>query len=157
MVTDDVDIARERPDSDTASELLGRYYTELDSRFPGGFDPERTVAAPARELVGPAGAFFVARLDGHPIGCGGIRKLDETTAEIKRMWIDPVARSRGIGRRLLAALEDAAVELGCHTVRLDTNAHLTEAVALYRSSGYSEIPAYNDNLYAARWFEKRLA
>ena len=86
-----------------------------------------------------------------------MRRLDETTAEIKRMWIDPVARSRGLGRSLLAALEAKAIELGCRSIRLDTNAHLTEAAALYRSSGYLEVPSYNDNPYAAHWFEKSLA
>ena len=73
------------------------------------------------------------------------------------MWVDPAARGLGVGRQLLTALEGAAVELGCEAVYLDTSAHLTEAIALYRSFGYEEIPAYNDNEYAALWFEKRLA
>jgi len=151
------EIVAERPDCEAASELLGRYYAELDARFPGGFDPDRAVPVAPSELLGPRGAFLVARIDGHPLGCGSVRRLDETTAEIKRMWIDPVARSRGLGRSLLAALEAKAIELGCRSIRLDTNAHLTEAVALYRSSGYLEVTAYNDNPYAAHWFEKSLA
>ena len=157
MALVEVEIAPERPDSETASELLALYYAELDSRFPGGFDPDRAIAVSPPELLAPKGAFLVARLDGHPVGCGSVRKLGESTAEIKRMWIDPVARRCGVGRRLLAALEAKAVELGCRSIRLDTNAHLTEAVALYRSSGYVEVPAYNDNPYAAHWFEKALA
>jgi GNAT superfamily N-acetyltransferase len=72
------------------------------------------------------------------------------------MWVDPAARGLGIGRSLLSALEGAAAELGCHTVRLDTAAYLTEALPLYRSAGYSDIPAYNDNPYSAHWLEKRL-
>ena len=75
-------------------------------------------------------------LDDRPVGCGAVRKLDETTGEIKRMWVDPAARGRGVGRQLLRALEGAAVELGCETVYLDTSAHLVEAIALYRSFGY---------------------
>lgn len=157
MATGEIEIARESPESDLASVLLGRYYAELGSRFPGGFDPDRTAAAPVVELVPPRGAFLVARLDGRAVGCGAVRKLDENTAEVKRMWIEPDVRGRGVGRRLLAALEDAAIELDCRVLRLDTSARLTEALALYRSSGYHEIPAYNDNLYAADWFEKRLA
>ncbi len=149
-------MAPERPDSDLASRLLDRYFAELGVRFPEGFDPGRTVAAPGAELVPPHGAFLVARLDGRPVGCGAVRRLDARTAEIKRMWIDPAARGRGVGRRLLAALEDVARSLGCATVRLDTSAHLTEAIALYRSAGYVEIPAYNDNVYAAHWLEKPL-
>jgi GNAT superfamily N-acetyltransferase len=108
------------------------------------------------ELVPPRGAFLVARLDGRAVGCGAVRKLDENTAEVKRMWIEPDVRGRGVGRRLLAALEEVAIELDCRVLRLDTSAHLTEALALYRSSGYHEIPAYNDNLYAEHWFEKHL-
>jgi GNAT superfamily N-acetyltransferase len=73
------------------------------------------------------------------------------------MWVDPVARGAGVGRSLLAALEAGAVELGCRTVRLDTAASLTEALALYEVAGYVEIPAYNENPYAAHWLEKRLS
>jgi ribosomal protein S18 acetylase RimI-like enzyme len=136
--------------------LLQRYYDDLDSRLPGGFDPAQAVAATEAELIAPDGALLVARLDGSPVGCGAVRKLDGITAEIKRMWIDPAARGRGVARYLLAPLEDAARELGCRLVRLDTSAHLTEAIALYRSSGYGEIAAYNDNRYAGLWFDKRL-
>jgi GNAT superfamily N-acetyltransferase len=152
----EVEIAAEPPDSEAASELLERYYAELDARFPGGFDPDRAVAVAPAELFAPRGAFLVARIDGHPLGCGSVRKLDGATSEIKRMWIDPVARGRGLGRSLLAALEAKAIEFGCRSIRLDTNAHLTEAVGLYRSSGYLEVRAYNDNPYAAHWFEKSL-
>ena len=156
MAAIEVEIAREPPDSALAAELLSRYYGELDSRFPAGFLPERTVSLPSEELVVPQGAFLVAYLDGRAVGCGAVRKLDGNVAEIKRMWIDPDVRGRGIGRRLLASLEALGAELGCKVVRLDTSAHLPEAMGLYRSSGYREIPAYNDNLYAAHWFEKEL-
>lgn len=153
----EVTITPEAPVSTLATELLRRYYEELARRFPGGFDLERTVAARPEELQAPHGSFLVARVDDRPVGCGAVRKLDETTGEIKRMWVDPAARGQGVGRQLLSALEGAAVELGCETVYLDTSAHLSEAIALYRSFGYEEIPAYNDNEYAALWFEKRLA
>lgn len=152
----EVEIDTEQPDSQLASELLERYHAELNARFPGGFDPELAVLVAADELVAPRGAFLVARIDDHPLGCGSVRKLDRVTGEIKRMWIDPVARGRGFGRQLLEALEAKAAELGCRSVRLDTNAQLAEAARLYRSSGYFEIPAYNDNPYAAHWFEKPL-
>ncbi|MGA3353218.1 MAG: GNAT family N-acetyltransferase [Acidimicrobiales bacterium] len=156
MEASGVEIAREAPDGDLAAQLLDHYYAELASRFPEGFDPSLTVPAPAAELMAPRGAFLVAYLDGHPVGCGAVRRLEGTTAEIKRMWIDPVARGRGVGRRLLCSLEDAAAESGCNSVRLDTSALLKEAIGLYRSAGYKEIAAYNENLYAAHWFEKRL-
>jgi GNAT superfamily N-acetyltransferase len=148
--------APEPPDGDLAADLLGRYFRELDSRFPDGFDAARTVAAPSAELVPPYGTFLVARLDGRAVGCGAVRLLDDVTAEIKRMWIDPDARGHGVGRGTLAALEDAARTLGAKVARLDTSAHLAEAIGLYRSAGYVEIPAYNDNEYAAHWMEKPL-
>ena len=66
------------------------------------------------------------------------------------------ARGTGLGRRLLARLEQNAREQGSTVVRLDTNAALTEAIALYRSAGYREVPAFNDEVYADLWFEKRL-
>lgn len=146
----------ELPDSSLATRLLLRYYQELDCRFPDGFDLDLTVAVAATELVAPQGTFLVAYLDGRAVGCGAARMLDARTAEIKRMWIDPTVRGRGVGSRLLAALEARVRELGCQSVRLDTSAHLTEALALYRSHDYSNIPAYNNNPYAAHWLEKQL-
>jgi ribosomal protein S18 acetylase RimI-like enzyme len=72
------------------------------------------------------------------------------------MWVDPAARGSGVGRGLLAALEVAAADLGAATVRLDTAASLTEALNLYRSAGYRDVAAYNDNPYAAHWLERTL-
>ena len=143
-------------DGELATSLLGRYYAELAARFPDGFDLERTVAAHAADLRPPSGCFLVVRLQGLAVGCGGVRKLDGTTGEIKRMWVDPAVRGRGIGRDLLAALEAAAARLGCARVRLDSCRHLPEAVRLYRSAGYRDVIAYNDNPYADLWLEKLL-
>jgi aspartate racemase len=156
LARDDLELLEAPPESEAAARLLARYYEELTVRFPGGFDVDRTVAAPSAEPCPPFGCFLIARLEGRAVGCGAVRKLDETTAEIKRMWIDPAVRGRGVGRRLLAGLESAASRLGCRLVRLDTSSHLPEALGLYRSSGYSEIPPYNDNCYAHHWFEKSL-
>ena len=72
------------------------------------------------------------------------------------MWVAPAARGTGLGRRLLADLEARARDHGCTRVRLDTNRTLTEAIALYRTSGYREVAAFNDEPYAHHWFEKTL-
>ena len=154
----DLSITLEPSDSALAGVLLDRYYDELAARFPEGpavFDLAR-IAARLEEFSPPHGVFLVARRDGQAVGCGAVRALDADQAEIKRMWVDPAARGLGIGRGLLSELEAAAGRLGAHTVRLDTAAYLTEAIPLYRSSGYTEIPPYNDNPYAAHWFEKDL-
>ena len=84
------------------------------------------------------GVSLLARRDGEPIGCGALRTLESGVGEIKRMWIAPSARGIGLGRRLLAELEAEAVRHGFHTVRLDTNATLDEAlnsVPIQRLSG----------------------
>jgi len=154
----DLRITPEPSDSARAAALLERYYGELAARFPGGpdgFELAR-IAAATTEFSPPHGAFLLASLDGKAVGCGAVRTLDADSAEIKRMWVDPATRGLGIGRSLLSALESAAAELNRQTVRLDTAAYLTEALRLYRSAGYNDIPAYNDNPYAAHWLEKRL-
>jgi GNAT superfamily N-acetyltransferase len=152
----DLRITREPPDSTRAAALLERYYAELEARFPDGFDAGDAATVSPSQLTPPNGMLLLAHRGRRPVGCGAIRRLDADTAEIKRMWVDPAARGLGVGRGLLAALERAAVELGCATVRLDTAASLTEALALYRSAGYLDIAAYNDNRYAAHWLEKRV-
>jgi GNAT superfamily N-acetyltransferase len=152
-----VQVVREPPTSGLAGQLLKRYYTELAVRFPDGFDPELAGRVPVEDLVPPNGTFLVVRVNDLPVGCGAMRKLNEATAELKRMWVDPSIRGCGVGFRLLSALEEAAAQLGCRTVRLDSSPYLPEALGLYRSSGYREIPAYNDNVYAGHWFEKHLS
>ena len=152
-----IDISSEDPESEVARALLRQYYDELGHRFEDGFDLAATVPAPPEELVAPFGAFLVVRLNGDAVGCGAVRVLTESIAEIKRMWVSPRVRGRGLGRRLLIALESTAYDLGCSRLRLDTSDSLDEAVGLYLSMGYREVPAYNDNVYATRWFEKTKA
>ena len=109
------------------------------------------------DLMPPSGRFLVLSVDGAPVGCGGVRILAPGVAEIKRMYVLPEARRRGYGRGLLRALEDAARELGCGRVRLDTGDRQLEARALYESSGYRRIAPYSDTPLANLWFEKALA
>jgi ribosomal protein S18 acetylase RimI-like enzyme len=119
--------------------------------------PDRTSTVTPAEMVPPVGWFVLLVDGGQVVGGGGVRRLDEGVAEIKRMWVDPALRGRGLGRRLLEALEAAAADLGYERVRLDTAASMDAALALYGRAGYAPIPPYNENSYASFWGEKRLA
>src|SRR5581483_6044830 len=90
------------------------------------------------------------------VGCGALKFHGRAPTELKRMWVAPSARGLGLGRRLLTELERLAAEHGVRVLRLETNRNLTEAIALYRSAGYREVDAFNDEPYAHHWFEKRL-
>lgn len=120
-------------------------------------DIEAEIAAgPPADLVAPGGVFLLARVDGEPAGIGGIRFLDTEIAEVKSMFVSPGFRGLGLGRRILTELDRIAAEHGCRAVRLDSSAYLTEAIGLYRSAGYREVPPYNKNPKADVWFEREL-
>jgi DNA-binding MarR family transcriptional regulator/GNAT superfamily N-acetyltransferase len=145
------------PDSPVAQRALARYFDELDARFPGGFDASDPGASHHEDAMRPPhGGFVVLRTDDDVVGCGALQRIDDVTAEIKRMWIDPAWRGLGLGRRLLSSLEELGRAQGRHRIVLDTNATLREAIALYERSGYRSTDRYNDNPYAQRWFEKEL-
>ena len=152
-----VEIAVEDPTTAAARYCVRQYYAELDRRFENGFDPARSIPADACDLIPPAGALLVARLRGRPIGCGALKFHRRAPAELKRMWVAPEARGIGLGRRLLRELERHARAGGASVLRLETNRSLKEAIQLYRSSGYREVAAFNDEPYAHHWFQKRLS
>jgi ribosomal protein S18 acetylase RimI-like enzyme len=135
---------------------VAAYFAELNRRSDNGFDPEASVKVRPEEVRPPRGLVLVARLRGEAVGCAQLRLHPDDWCEIKRMWVAESARGLGIGRRLLVALEDHARASGARIVRMDTNHHLVEAIALYRSAGYVDIPRFNDEPFADHWFEKRL-
>jgi DNA-binding MarR family transcriptional regulator/GNAT superfamily N-acetyltransferase len=135
---------------------LQEYFAELGRRFDGGFDPAQSLPASDAELIPPAGVLLVATLRAEPAGCGALKFRDRGPAEIKRMWVSPSVRGLGLGRRLLVELEAQAASRGIPALRLETNRALTEAIGLYRASGYHEVPAFSDEPYATFWFEKTL-
>jgi GNAT superfamily N-acetyltransferase len=141
--------------ADYNAELLarGRPFSPLDP--PAGSGGMRVEV---HEMEPPGGTFLVALEDGVPVACGGLRTLDGPArlGEIKRMYVAPSARRRGLARRLLAELEACARELGHEQLRLDTNAAQPEALLLYETTGYAEIPDYNGSPTATHWFEKAL-
>jgi DNA-binding MarR family transcriptional regulator/GNAT superfamily N-acetyltransferase len=144
------------PEEPAAVYCIGEYYAELARRFDEGWDDAISIAATPEQLRLPAGLFAVATLHGSPVGCGALKLHGRRPAELKRMWVAPAARGLGLGRRLLAELERLATDHGVRVLRLETNRNLTEAIALYRSAGYREVPPFNDEPYAHHWFEKRL-
>jgi GNAT superfamily N-acetyltransferase len=135
---------------------MSTYFAELDRRFPGGFAPGDTLVADAPAFRAPGGAFLIAIIHDETVGCGGVLTLRQGLGEIKRMWIADGWRGVGLGRRLLAELEQVGAQLGHREVHLDTNDTLTEAIAMYQSAGYRSIQRYNDNPFARRWFAKEL-
>jgi DNA-binding MarR family transcriptional regulator/GNAT superfamily N-acetyltransferase len=151
-----VTVGLEAAGSADAVWCLDQYYRELAQRFDAGFDPDKGKPVGAEDMTPPRGWFFLARLDGRPVGCGALIRLSAGEGEIKRMWTAPDARGLGVGRRIIAAIDTTAREAGVTTLRLDTNRALKEAHALYRKLGFVEIARYNDNPYADHWFEKRL-
>jgi DNA-binding MarR family transcriptional regulator/GNAT superfamily N-acetyltransferase len=151
-----VEVHIEDPTSPAARYCIESYFAELDTRFDAGFDPSKSISADADELTEPAGLLLVARLRDEPVGCGALKLHGTRPAELKRMWVASAARGLGVGRRLLAELERHARQRGVRVVRLETNRTLVEASSLYRSAGYTEVDAFNDEPYAHHWFEKRL-
>ncbi|MDW3215131.1 MAG: bifunctional helix-turn-helix transcriptional regulator/GNAT family N-acetyltransferase [Ilumatobacteraceae bacterium] len=145
------------PRSDDALEAMAAYFAELAVRFSDGFDPGDTLTADAPAMRAPTGSFLVARSDGVVAACGGVQRHDDTTGEIKRMWVHPGWRGAGVGRRMLTHLEAQVATLGYTNVVLDTNDSLTEAITMYQRAGYRPIERYNDNPYAKCWFAKSLA
>ncbi|CAB4923580.1 unannotated protein [freshwater metagenome] len=151
-----------RADDEPGATLLAEFLAELEDRYgPPPVDGRGPTATPD-ELAPPHGTFLVGWVGDEPVACGGCKRLfgeehpGGPTAEIKRMYVRPSGRGRGVARRLLAELEEAARRAGHRRVRLDTGPAQPDARHLYRSSGYREIPDYNGNPRAAYWFEKDL-
>ncbi|WP_316231310.1 helix-turn-helix domain-containing GNAT family N-acetyltransferase [Bradyrhizobium sp. SZCCHNR1051] len=144
------------PRSEQSRYCLGEYYAELSRRFERGFDVSLSRDPDAADMTPPRGAFFVALSDGLPLGCVGLKGTGGIVAEIKRLWVAPAARGLGLGRRLMDAAEDAARKLSITTLRLDSNSALTEAVQLYRRTGWTEIDRFNDDPYPDLFFEKQV-
>jgi GNAT superfamily N-acetyltransferase len=144
--------AAEPPASDLIEAMVGdvaQHYGRIDV-------PGMPTARP--EEFGPPGGVFLVGVDedGRAVAAGGVKRLEDGVAEIKRMYVAPEARGRGLARELLVALEDAARSLGYARVRLDTGPKQPAAEHLYRSAGYREIPDYNGNFKASFWGEKTL-
>jgi GNAT superfamily N-acetyltransferase len=115
-----------------SAELGPLYGTDGSS----GFDPAQVEVSGA--------AFVVARVDGAAVGCGALRPYAPGVGEVKRMYVAPECRGRGVGRRLLAAIEAEARRAGYARLILETGVFQTEALALYPRAGWERIPCYDD-------------
>jgi DNA-binding MarR family transcriptional regulator/predicted GNAT family acetyltransferase len=151
-----VEIRQVDPEHPDARRCLAAYYAELDARSGVHFDPTTGSTAEPAEVRPPHGVFVVAYLRGTAMGCGALKHHEGGISDIKRMWVHDGARGRGVGRRLLEALERRAIEHGDSVVRLETSALLGEAISLYRSAGYVEVDPFNDEPFADHWFSKTL-
>ncbi len=156
LTRDRIALTEMDPQSNEARYCLGEYYAELGRRFKQGFDVSLSRDPDAKDMRRPRGSFLVAMSDTLPIGCVGLKGTDHGYAEIKRLWVAPSARGLGLGKRLMDAAEDAARALGIALLRLDTNSALPEAGQLYRTTGWREIPRFNDDPYPDLFFEKQI-
>jgi GNAT superfamily N-acetyltransferase len=141
-------------DDPEAAALVDALLDDLAGRYGGrdAFHPDPASLAP------PDGVFVVARLDGVPAGCGGFRRFADGVAEIKRMYVAPEARRRGVGQAVLADLEARARALGYGSIRLETGTNQPEAMALYEAAGYRAMVPYGHYRESpmSRCFEKDL-
>lgn len=148
----------DRVDSGVGALLVHALWVELYERYG---EPDAEPDPMTAELLAPAagGSFFVAWEDGEPVGCGALRRYDDDgTGEVKRMYVVPAARGRGISRIVLEAIELRARTLGYARLVLETGTEQPEAIGLYRSHGYDSIEPYGFYAHSplSRCFAKHL-
>ena len=146
LVLRDGAVARLRPlpyQDPVAQDLVEQVQQEYVSRY-GGRDG--AVVDPA-EFEPPAGIFLVAEVDGLPAGCGAWRLHEPGVVEIKRVYVAPSFRRRGLAQAIVGALETTAAQAGSRSVVLNTGDRQPEALALYTALGYRPVPGFG--LYAS--------
>jgi GNAT superfamily N-acetyltransferase len=141
MAGPDIQFRRVAIASPAAREMISALDAELLALYPED-DTVHHFRLDTEELAPGRGAFLMALAEELPLACGAVRMLDSGTAEVKRMYVAPSARGRGLGRRMLEALEAEARRLGAGRLVLETGPRQPEALALYESAGFSTIPAF---------------
>lgn len=137
-----IDIRRAEIASPIVQQLILALNAELEDMYPE--EGANHFRLDANEVVDGRGAFLVAYRDGQAVGCGAVRRNDPRVAEIKRMYVTPKERGRGIARQVLTALENEARQLGVSRLVLETGLRQVEALALYRRAGFVEIPLFGE-------------
>ena len=143
------------PREPPASALLSEMEAELNGLYETTTRLDLPRLEPA-EMRPPGGAYLVGWDGALAVAGGGFRYFADGIAEVKRMFVRPSARSRGVAGALLVALESAACALGYHRARLDAGPRQPHAISLYQRAGFLPIPPYNDNPFASFWGEKEL-
>lgn len=144
MPTDDISITRAGLADDASQALIRELNAELSGLYP---EPGANHFGLAPEDVSEGrGAFLVVHYGGTPVGCGAVRLLDAQTGELKRMYVSPAVRGKGLGRHLVDALEAEARRLGARRLVLETGIRQEAAVALYEATGFARIPLYGEYL-----------
>lgn len=155
---EDILIEEADPTSDAAVFCVTSYAQELSARMGLKFDLAKSGAPDLdASMMRPKGVFFLAKLKGRPLGCVGVKGDGSDIGEVKRLWTLPAARGLGLAKKLMAAAELAAQDMGMTRLRLDTNrAALPEAVMMYQKSGWQEIDRFNDNPYPDLFMQKQI-
>jgi GNAT superfamily N-acetyltransferase len=143
-------------DDPVVQQLTAAQQTELRARYDGQGEPG----------VPPSGTDVAVVLvawddEGSPLGCGALRPLEPGAAELKRMYVVPAARGRGVSRLLLDGLEAAARTRGWTTLRLETGPRQPEAAGLYTAAGYSRVGPFGGYVATDRggslYFQRNIA
>ena len=156
IATMNVSVRAADPAADASQKLVRAMEAEIEATYADDDGSIHSVGASPEAMTPPDGDFLVIYDGERPVACGGLKRLDERTCEIKRMYVLPALRGKGLSGLLLDALEERAIELGYSVSRLDTGKRQAAAKHLYERSGYVEIPDYNGNTQASYWFEKEL-
>jgi GNAT superfamily N-acetyltransferase len=151
-----IEIRHEPPDSPAATALFDEYMELVRERAGRDMRDAEHIFATAEVFDGPGSAWLVVYDEAQPVACGGLRPLAPDTGEIKRMFVSAAARRRGHARRLLGELEAISRDAGHKRVRLLTTELLPEAIALYKSTGYTIVSSHVEDGHTDYWLEKDL-
>lgn len=154
-------ISATSPTSTEATDVSFRYYEDIVGRYHGRPASRQEILAaqagyPSDDLVEPLGILLLARQGPAVLGCAGMRVRPGEIGEVTRVFVEPAARGKGVGRLLMEELERKSRELGVDALRLDTRTDLIEARSLYASLGFIEGQAHNTDPYANHWFRKEI-
>jgi GNAT superfamily N-acetyltransferase len=152
-----IELREEPPDGPAARELFEQYMALLAERLGQRYDTRDDIFATPDDFLGPRSVWLIVYEDGEAVACGGLRPLDSSTGEIKRMFVAAAARGRGHGRRLLAELERRARGFGFRRLGLITTEVLAEARAMYAAAGYRVVRTPVEGARQDFWMEKELA